>query len=327
GIPSTGPQRPHRQRDRVRQLDHPRQPGRGGRRARLRAGRARRWDHHLRHRGRVRRHPRRVGPRPGAAGRAPGELRAADQGVLADRARAERPRPRPQAPHRELPRLPAPARHRPPRRLPGPPVRQHDPAGGDHVGVRRPGPTGQGPLPRRLGVAGRGDHRGRRAGPGTARAAGVQPAAVLDAVAGHRGRGRAGLRARGARADRLVPDRAGRADREVQAGRGAAGRVAGDRPDRWAVREADADRRGADPGAAAPAGGRGLRAVDGAAGDRLGAAEPERVGRDHRGQPARAGHRERQGGRGAAGRRRARPHRRDPRRRRRARPGQDGPRL
>ncbi len=50
-------------------------------------------------------------------------------------------------------------------------------------------------------------------------------------------------------------------------------------------------RRGADPGAAAQAAGRARRPVDGATGRRLGAAEPERVVRDHRRDPARAGRR------------------------------------
>ena len=59
--------------------------------------------------------------------------------------------------------------------------------------------------------------------------AGLQPAAVLDAVAGHRGRGGPGQRGAGHRADRLVADRAGRAHRQVPAGPAAAGRLPRDR--------------------------------------------------------------------------------------------------
>ena len=53
-----------------------------------------------------------------------------------------------------------------------------------------------------------------------------QPAAVLHAVAGHRGRGRPDLRGARRLADRLVADRAGRAHRQVPAGPGAAGGLA-----------------------------------------------------------------------------------------------------
>ena len=56
--------------------------------------------------------------------------------------------------------------------------------------------------------------------------AGLEPAAVQHALAGHRGRGRADLRGARHRPDRLVADRAGRADRQVQAGPAAAGRLA-----------------------------------------------------------------------------------------------------
>ena len=89
--------------------------------------------------------------------------------------------------------------------------------------------AGQGALHRRLGVARRGDPGGARAGPRAADPAGLQPAAVLDALAGHRGRGRADLRGARHRPDRLVADRAGRADRQVPAGPAAAGGLARDR--------------------------------------------------------------------------------------------------
>ena len=68
-----------------------------------------------------------------------------------------------------------------------------------------------------------------RAGPGAADPARLQPAAVLDAVAGHRGRGGPDLRGAGPRPDRLVADRAGRADRQVPAGPAAAGGLPGHR--------------------------------------------------------------------------------------------------
>ena len=60
---------------------------------------------------------------------------------------------------------------------------------------------------------------GARAGRGAWHPADLQPAAVLDAVAGDRGRGRADLPRARHLADRLVADRAGRADRQVPAGR------------------------------------------------------------------------------------------------------------
>ena len=71
-----------------------------------------------------------------------------------------------------------------------------------------------------IGVSGvdrRADPRRARAGPGARHPARLEPAAVLDALAGHRGRGRARLPGARHLADRLVADRAGRADRQVQA--------------------------------------------------------------------------------------------------------------
>ena len=92
GIQTPRPLRPDHLRDRLRQLAHPRQPGRGGRRARLRERRPRRRHHHLRHRRRLRRHQGRVRARPRAGRPAPLLLRAVHQGLLADRPRPERPR-------------------------------------------------------------------------------------------------------------------------------------------------------------------------------------------------------------------------------------------
>ena len=90
----------------------------------------------------------------------------------------------------------------------------------------------------------------------------------------------------------------GRADRQVQAGRGLPGRLARHR--RQGRRGHDlalAQRRRPRPGAAAQADRRRGRPVAGPARGRLDAAEQQRLGRDHRRLPARAGHRERQGGR------------------------------
>ena len=56
--------------------------------------------------------------------------------------------------------------------------------------------------------------------------AGLQPAAVLDAVAGDRGRGRPDLPRAGPRPDRLVAGRPGRAHRQVPAGPAAARGIA-----------------------------------------------------------------------------------------------------
>ena len=82
--------------------------------------------------------------------------------------------------------------------------------------------------------------------------AGLQPAAVQHAVAGHRVRGRPDLRGARARPDRLVADRPGRADRQVQAGPAAAGRLAGHRREGRRQHDQALDgRRRARPGAAA----------------------------------------------------------------------------
>src|SRR5512135_2289328 len=221
-----------------------------------------------------------------------------------------------------LPRLAAPAGHRPPRPLPGPPVRPDRAAGGDAAGVRGPGPRREGALRRRLRVDRRADLGGGvRRGRARLRPDRVEPAAVLDAVAGHRGRAGAGLPAGGHRADRLVADRAGGAQREVRAGCGAAGGIAGDRSDRVGVRAAVAAPRRPRAGrAAATPGGRG-RTLPRPARDRLGAPERHRLGGDHRRDPAGAGVRERQGVRRPARARAARPHRRGAWRRGGARPG------
>ena len=132
----------------------------------------------------------------------------------------------------------------------------------------------------------------------------LQPAAVLDAVAGHRGGGRPDLAGARARPDRLVAHRPGRAHRQVRARPAAArglprhrhqGRRQHDRPLH--------ERRRPRPRAGAQARRRRARPVHGPARRGLGAPERQRVRRDHRRLPPRAGHRERQGRRGRAARR------------------------
>ena len=192
GVPSPRPFRPDGQRDLVRQLDHPRLPGRGGRRRRLRAGRPRRGHHHLRHRRRVRRHPRRGGARPGAEGRAPRGPGDLHQGLLADRARPATTAACPASTSwsRSTARC---AGCRPT----------------TSTSTRRTATTTATPLEETMQAFADIVHSGKalyigvsewtasqiragwRAGPGAEDPARLQPAAVLDAVAGHRGRGRA----------------------------------------------------------------------------------------------------------------------------------------
>ena len=100
----------------------------------------------------------------------------------------------------------------------------------------------------------------------------------------------------GRRPDRLLADRAGRADRQVPAGQAAAGRLPGHRREvRRRLHLPVDERRGARPGAAAQAARRAGRPDHGPAGRGLGAAEPERVRGDRRRVPAGAGPRQRQG--------------------------------
>ena len=108
--------------------------------------------------------------------------------------------------------------------------------------------AGQGALPRLQRVDARADPGGARRSPGVAMFVSLA-AAVLDALAGAGGRGLPALRGERDRADRLVAARAGRADRQVPPGRGAAGRLArGERRDglvRWAAARSDERARGA----------------------------------------------------------------------------------
>ena len=87
-------------------------------------------------------------------------------------------------------------------------------------------------------------------------------------------------------ADRLVAARAGRADRQVQAGRAAAGGLARDLEGDERLHRAPDGRRDARGRPAARADRRGGRAVDGAAGARVGAAPAQRGVGDHRRDPA-----------------------------------------
>ena len=138
GLPAPRPERPEDQRDRVRKLDHPRFPGAGAGRRRVRARRPRRGHHHLRHRRRVRGRAGRGGPRAGPARRT-ARVHRDGQGVLAHRRRAERPGPVAQAHHRVPARLAAQAGNGRPRPVPGAPVRPRDPDRRDHARLRRPG--------------------------------------------------------------------------------------------------------------------------------------------------------------------------------------------
>src|SRR5262249_8126797 len=82
---------------------------------------------------------------------------------------------------------------------------------------------------------------------------------------------------------------AGRAHGQIPAGPGRAGRVPGDRRERGRLHQGLPHRRDLDPGGRAAPGGGGGGAEHGPARDRLGAAEPGRVRRDHRRHQARAG--------------------------------------
>ena len=103
---------------------------------------------------------------------------------------------------------------------------------------------GQGALHRVQRVDGRADPGGAR--PAGRRAVRLEPAAVLDAVrAMPEARGDPALRGERDLADRLVAARAGRADRQVPPGRGAAGRLARQSDDDGRAMGALPHRRGA----------------------------------------------------------------------------------
>ena len=156
--------------------------------------------------------------------------------------------------------------------------------------------AGQGPLPGLQRVDGGAD----RGGPGHPRrgAVRVQPARVLDPLPQDRARDPRGVRAPRDQPDRVVAAGPGRAHRQVQAGRAAAGGVAGGQRLDGPVDGPLARRRGAGGGAAAAAHRRRPRPVDGPAGPGVGPAPAERGVGHHRRQPARADRRQR--GRGRA---------------------------
>ena len=161
----------------------------------------------------------RVRTGPGAQARAAGVRRDLHQGLLADGAQPQRPRPVAQAHHGVAPRVARAVADRPRRSPPGPPLRLRGPPGGDLAGLRRPGAPGQGPLHRRLGVDGGPDPgrapAGRRNGLRPHR---LEPAAVLHDLAGDRGRGRPAVPEGGRGPDRVVTPRPGRPHRQVPPG-------------------------------------------------------------------------------------------------------------
>ena len=201
----------------------------------MRARRARQRHHDVRHRRRLRRHQGRVGARPGAEGRAPRGPRDLHQGVLADRPGGPNDRGLSRK-HilRVDRRLAAAAADRLRRPLPGAPLRPRDAARGDDAGVRRRRPR----RARRSTSASREWTAEQIRAAHDARPTSCAMPLVSnqpqynDAVAGHRGRGRADLRGARHRPDRLVADRAGRADRQVPARPAAAGGLARHRPGR-----------------------------------------------------------------------------------------------
>ncbi len=170
-------------------------------------------------------------PRPSSAARCKGERREGPgdlhQGLLADRPGSQRPRPVPQAHHGVDQRLAAPAADRLRRPLPGPPVRLPTPLEETMEAFADVVRSGKALY---IGVSEWTADQIRAAhepGPRAEHPARLQPAAVLDALAGHRGRGGPDQRGARRRPDRLVADRPGRADRQVPARAAATRRVRG----------------------------------------------------------------------------------------------------
>ena len=232
GVPLPRPQRPQDQRDHLRQLADPRVPGRERRRAARASRRPRRRDHHLRHRRRLRQRRGRDGARRGArrasAGRAwrssprstgrPGPTGPNDSGLSRKHIMEsiDGSLRRLQTDYVDLYQA-----HRYDTETP---LEETMQAFADVVRAGKALYIGGQRVDRRA------DPRRPRAGRRARHPAGLQPAAVLDAVAGHRGRGRADVRgARASSPDRLVADRAGRADRQVPARPAAARGLAGHR--------------------------------------------------------------------------------------------------
>ena len=189
-----------------------------------------------------------------ASGARPGDLH---QGLLAHRAEGQNDRgPVPQAHHGVDQRLAAPAADRLRRPLPGPPLRLRDAAGGDDAGLRRRRPR----RARRSTSASvewtaEQIRDGRRARQGARLPAHLEPAAVLHAVAGHRGT-RSCRRARSWASARSSgrPIAQGVLTGKYAAGRAAARGLAGDRREgRCRHDQALHGRRRAHPRAAAQA--------------------------------------------------------------------------
>ena len=226
--------------------------------------------------------------------------------------RAQRPRAVAQAHHGVDRRLAAAARHRLRRPLPGAPLRLRDAARGDDGGLRRRRALRQGALHRRLGVAGR-----ARSAPAHALARELhiplvsnQPQynmlwRVIEAevvpTCEELGIGQIVWSpiAQGVLTGKYKPGEQPPAGSRATDDKGGADMIG-----RWLRR------RRARAGAAAAADRRRGRAEPGPARRRLGAAEPQRLRGDHRREPARAGHRERQGRRRRARRRAAEEDRR-----------------
>ena len=210
---------------------------------------------------------------------------------------AQRPRAVPQAHPGVDRRLAAPAAHRLRRPLPGAPLRRRDAARGDDGGLRRRRALRQGALHRGVGVDGRPDPRAATRSPGSCTSR-SSPTSRSTTCCGGSSRPRwcptceeLGIGqivwspiAQGVLTGKYKPGSSRRPDRAPPTTRAGADMVA-----RYL------DRRRAEPGAAAAAAGRRGRADPGPARGRVDAAERQRLGGDHRRQPARAGHRERQG--------------------------------
>ena len=151
-------------------------------------------------------------------------LHAGDQGVGPDVGRPGRPRPVGGADRqadRRLARAPADRLRRP---LPGAPLRSRRPDRGDHRGAPAGRRRRQGTLPGLQRVDARADPGGDRHR--RARPVRLLAAAVLDALAGARGRAVPAVRGQRHLPDRLVAAGPGGADRQVPGRAGAAARLA-----------------------------------------------------------------------------------------------------
>ena len=292
----------------------------------MRPRRPGRRHHDVRHRRRLREHEGGTGAgrrARRAASRVAGDLH---EGLQPHRPQgAQRQRTVAQTHHGVDQRLAHPPGHGLRRPVPGAPVRLRDAARRDDAGARGRRPPGQGPVHRRLRMAGGGDPRRARAGTGPGHPPHLEPAAVQHAVAGHRGGGHPRLAGAGPLADRLVPHRAGRADGEVQEGTASTGGLARHgRGRRRPRRPALPGRRDPERGRAAATHRRGAGPHDGAVGHRVGAVERQRGLRPGGRIPPGADRVERGSRRRDARGGRPRPHRHRDRSPGRARPREDG---